>query len=301
MSELLKELDKLRIFVVVARKGKINDASDILNLSQPSITRAIQKLEEAFGAALFIRNRDGVTLTKAGELLNVKAVRILRDLEDIQVRARHIDHDYSGILTVGTYESLAEYLWPDFLISLQKIHPHLQLSVRTSQFHDPMQSLLMENIDLLVDAEPLVKDAVISWPLYSDKFGFYIAPTHSGGPKDQDWAKGISILYVRQAFDEDRMTIENHLKNAHYSFSREYCFDSFSTIKRLAIRGMGLAVLPRRLAEEDEKKNRLKSISLNGFSAGGFGKHTVCATVAAKNEKEPRLRRVISLLKNHLR
>ena len=297
MQKLAENLDKLRIFMVVANKGKINEASQVLNLTQPSISRAIQKLEQAFGSTLFLRSREGVKLTKAGQLLFEATGKILRDLEDVQAQAKYIEHDLKGHLLVGTYESLAEYLWPDFLIELAQIHPDFKLSIKTALNADAQADLLAGRINLLVDAEPRVAANLVSWPLYKDKFGFFI----SGTKKLHENFLDESISFVALARDQDRLTINDHLEKAGYDFTRVHTFDSFATVKQMAIKGMGLAVLPLRLAKEDERKKLIRRVHLKGISAEGFGVHTICATVTAENEKDFRIRKIVSLLKNHFK
>jgi DNA-binding transcriptional LysR family regulator len=302
MDRIWQDLDKLGIFVAVADKGKISEASKVLHLTQPSVSRAIQKLEDAFECKLFVRGRGGAKLTAAGVLLYDRATRMLKELSDIKGRARDNNTaDISGNLLAGTYESLAEYLWPDFLTDLKSKHPQLNLSIKTSHRNDPIVDLIAGRIDLLVDAEPQTKGDLVSWPLYSDRFGFYSAPGTKLKDCSREKAVSLTVLYVQGAYDENRVAIEDHLERAGYNFGRECCFDSFSTIKRLAIRKMGIAVLPTRLAYEDVQKNLLSRIDVEGFNKDGFGRHTICATIAQQNEKEPRLKEVIRLLKGHFR
>lgn len=301
MKKLAQELDKIVVFVAVAEKGKINEASELLHLTQPSVSRSIQKLEEAFGVKIFTRSRDGVKLTKAGHLLYEAASKMLRELYDIQIRANAIEDDFAGNLTVGTYESLAEYLWPDFLMKLQSKYPHLNLSVKTGFHQDPIADLIAGRVDLLVDAEPQVKSSLVSWPLYSDKFSFFASVEFEKKAITFSEATTENLIFVQKAFDENRLTIEDHLDQVGFRFARQYCFDSFSTVKRLGIKGMGIAVLPKRLAENDVKQKLIKPISLEGFPADGFGKHSIYATVASENSKNLRIKKLIALLKDQLR
>jgi DNA-binding transcriptional LysR family regulator len=301
MPNLLQNLDKLTIFVVVAEQKKINQAAVLLHLTQPSISRSIQKLEESFGSKLFIRSREGVKLTKAGELLYIESSKFLKSLDDIRIRSKNINQDLTGHLTVGTYESLAEYLWPEFLVNLQKDYPALRLSVRTNICHNNLADLISGKIDLLVDAEPQIKASVISWPVYSDTFGFYISPNLDLLECNIEQAKALNITYVRGAKDENGLALEDHLKKQGYEFAREYCFDSFATAKNMAIKSLGIAILPKRLAEDEVKRKQIKPISLLGFKKDGFGRHTIYATTSSENEKDPRIKKIIAILKNHFK
>lgn len=240
-------------------------------------------------------------LTPAGQLLYDHAQRALRRLEDIQLQAHYAGNPLAGRLTIGTYESLAEYLWPDFLSELAKTHPQLQLSVKTNLHHDPLADLAEGKFDLLVDAEPQVRADVVSWPIYADKFAFYSSTRLTTENYDQDSARGLPVSYCANASDQERITIESHLERAGYRFARTFAFDSFATAKQLALRGFGIAVLPTRLAEYELTNRRLKRLALKGFGVDGFGKHTICASVAREREKDVRLRKIISLLKQHLK
>ena len=59
----------IRSFLTVADTGSITTAADALNVSQPALTKSIQKLENDVGTKLFTRIPKGVQLTKAGEIL----------------------------------------------------------------------------------------------------------------------------------------------------------------------------------------------------------------------------------------
>jgi DNA-binding transcriptional LysR family regulator len=301
MAGFLQELDKLRIFVIVARRGKINEAAAILHLTQPSVSRSIQKLENSLGLLLFIRSRDGVKLTKGGQLLFRHAEKALRELEDAKVRALNLDQEFSGNLTIGSYESLAEYLWPDFLLNLENLYPKLNLSIKTNLAPSPLTCLQTGTIDLLVDAEPQIRSDLVSRQLYSDKFAFYASyATKDTNLTDKD-VSHRNVIFVQQAFDENSHSIEDHLEQHGFQFSRQYCFDSFSTVKRLAIRGMGIAVLPKRLAAEDCKQKLIRPISFRGFDPDGFGRHSIFATVRHEDDNNPRIKKIIKLLKNHFK
>ncbi len=67
----------LRAFVAVAETAGMTSAANVLNLTQAAVSQQIKRLEDAFGTALFTRDRRGLTLTAAGERLFAKAKRLL--------------------------------------------------------------------------------------------------------------------------------------------------------------------------------------------------------------------------------
>ena len=291
---ILDHLDKLKIFSLVAQRGSINGAAQELALTQPAITRAIQTLEKAAGYPLFIRTRSGMHLTPGGNILFAASARALKDMADATSQGAHAQEEMAGQLTIGTFESLAEYLWPEFLVKAQKQFPRLSLSLKTNSREGHRQELANGTLDLLVDAEPRAHTGLTAWPLYADRFGFYARQTIELSPEN---ARELSLIYVKGVFDEKNTSLEQYLAREGYQFEREYTFDSFTTVKRTAEKGLGVAILPRRLAE---KEGSLKMVKAKGFAKDGFGAHGIYATVSNFREKDIRVKSLISLLRKHL-
>jgi DNA-binding transcriptional LysR family regulator len=298
--KIYDHLDKLKILVAVVEQKKINAAAQVLGLSQPAVTRAIQTLEHAAGFPLLVRSREGVALTPAGATVYENSARILKEVRDFMARAEQPADSLAGRLTIGTYETLAEYLWPEFIIHFQKTYPQLELSLRTGSQESHNQGLNIGTMDMLVDAEPRLFGENRSWPLYTDAFAFYArsSASHELTPES---AKAMALVYVPKIFDKNDVSLEEHLKRQGYAFKKEYIFDSFSTVKRLALRGLGVAILPIRLATEDVSANRLRRLSAKGFAKDGFATHTVCATLSAKRVGDARLKLMIRELKKFLK
>ncbi len=291
--QVLDHLDKLKIFSAVAERGTINGAARELALSQPAITRAIQTLEQAVGFKLFHRDRNGMHLTEGGRILHATGARVLAEVMDATTKGAHAQEEMAGNLTIGTYESLAEYLWPEFLLQVQKDFPRLNVSLKTNSQNGHLADLSAGLLDLLVDAEPRAHAGLTLWPLYSDRFSFYSQKKIELTP---DSASGLSLLWVRGVFDESNLTLEQHLSQGGYRFQREYTFDSFATVKRMAAKGLGVAILPQRLAEKDGELHRIRARGLKE----GFGPHRIYATVSPRKENDPRVKTLVGLLKKQL-
>jgi DNA-binding transcriptional LysR family regulator len=127
-------LKQLRYAVATARHGNITLAAEELHVSQPSISVAIQQLEEHFGHALFTRQRGtGVGLTAIGTRIIIQAKQLLADangLENLAVA----DGSVSGDLMVDCFEDLAPYCVPAILVRLREQHPELNVIVHEQSF-----------------------------------------------------------------------------------------------------------------------------------------------------------------------
>lgn len=294
--KLSDHLDKLRAFKVIVEAGTMREAAKRLHVTQPSLTKLIQNLELASGVTLLSRGRMGVAVTESGKHLLEYATLTLKGLEDVEQKLLNPGDGMAGHLRIGAYASLAEYLWPDFIPALKKKAPGLRLSIFTSEGSSHLQGLARGEIDILVDAEPRLTDGFLSWNLYEDRFNFYLSTA-----KAEKWsAQSIDttpLIYSPNAFDHENRKILQHLEGNGYHFPEKLEFDSFMAVLAFARKGVGLAVLPNRLAETAVKAGQLRAVSLKKFPPKGFGSHHFAATIRESRKDDPRVRVVIKLLR----
>lgn len=254
----------------------------------------IQTLEEAAGSPLFSRSRTGVQVTESGRLLLAFARASLRNLEDLEEKLRHPADRLAGHLRIGTYESLAQYLWPEFLTAFRKATPQTRVSIVTESARDPSRSLTEGLIDALVDAEPRVFGDFTSWELYEDRFKFYARP---GQLKTAKNPTEMTLIYSPRAFDRDGKGIERHLEEQGIGIKERMLLDSFTSAQAFALAGLGIAVLPTRLAEDSVRGKKLVEVAVKGFAPKGFGAHGIALTVANARVDDPKIRNLLKALR----
>jgi DNA-binding transcriptional LysR family regulator len=107
------EWDKLRIFYEVAKSGSMTQASKIINISQPALSRTIQMLEHQLKTSLFNRESRGVSLTKHGELLYSHAEKMYLEADAARkiIKESHCEeNEVEGLIEILTNHALA-YSW----------------------------------------------------------------------------------------------------------------------------------------------------------------------------------------------
>ena len=77
----MPELNQFRHLVAVADPGTLSKAAELVHLSQPALTRSIQRLEAEWNVTLFDRQKNKITLNKTGELAVQCARRVLEDVD----------------------------------------------------------------------------------------------------------------------------------------------------------------------------------------------------------------------------
>ena len=138
-------------------------AAKNLHVSQPTLTVAMQSLEEQLKTQLFVRERSGVRLTATGDELLEHAHEVFRLLEHAEQRVKSLESEDVGTFVIGSNESLGAYFLPDFMARFLRDHPSIEL--------------LLHN-----ESSAEVRDSVIERRTH---FGLVVNPHPHPGPRDR--------------------------------------------------------------------------------------------------------------------
>ncbi|TPK76300.1 LysR family transcriptional regulator [Mesorhizobium sp. B2-4-15] len=141
-------LAQLRYLVAVARHGSVTGAARALNISQPSISVAIDAIERDFGQKLFVRQRgSGVSLTSFGRVAVAKAKQVLAETDELMSLGSG-NSAVGGELVLGCFEDLAPYFAPGLIRAFSERHPSVAVVVRDETFETLGRRLADAAIDL---------------------------------------------------------------------------------------------------------------------------------------------------------
>ncbi|WP_199439804.1 LysR substrate-binding domain-containing protein [Umezawaea beigongshangensis] len=141
-------LEQLRGFVAVADELHFGRAAARLTMTQPPLSRQIQKLERAVGAQLLLRDNRRVALTAAGQVFLVQARRLLRLAETAPEQARRVSSGSSGLLRVGFTAASACGVLGSLLNRLSEELPDLDVDLAEMVTREQVAGLLDEEVDL---------------------------------------------------------------------------------------------------------------------------------------------------------
>lgn len=149
-----QNLSLYRIFYAAAQAGSISRAAEELFISQPAVSKAIQKLEQATGSVLFTRSSRGVVLTDDGELLYSHVKSALQTLENAENQLR-LRHELGmGQLRIGVSSTLCKYVLLPSLKNFVKQHPHLRVTISCQSTNHTLQMLSDGELDLGLTGRP---------------------------------------------------------------------------------------------------------------------------------------------------
>jgi len=129
------KLSQLRTFLETVRRGGFAEAARSMGVSQPAITRQIQRLEHELGVRLLRRAEGPVTLTPAGSQVQLFAQQILTEYEALLERLRPFHEGVGGTLHIEASTTPGEYLAPRLLVLFAQRYPDVScvLSISDSQ------------------------------------------------------------------------------------------------------------------------------------------------------------------------
>lgn len=144
-------LKQISYFVATAETGSITQASEKVNISQPSISSAITALEEEFGIQLFIRHHaQGLSLTAEGQRFLREAKALLLQAEEVQSAASMISAKVGGPLEVGCLSTLFPLAIPELLSVFRKRHEAARVNAVAGNQAELFETLRHGRIALLL-------------------------------------------------------------------------------------------------------------------------------------------------------
>lgn len=251
------ELSQLRYFLEVRSRGSLTAAAKALRVSQPTLTVAIQRLEKSLGTTLLLRSRSGVTLTTTGRALAQDAEEMLAVLARAEARISGLEDSDVGRFVIGCHEPLGAYFLPPLLRSLYAKHPGLEPTLWNAPSAAVRDGVVARDIDFGLVVNPMPHPELVIVKLFRDAVDFFAAP----GTEAKRAHKGFAASTRDEAFERVRKGPLIHA--GRVSESRELlhalerqgvvpsrflsCGD-FELVKALTLSGVGVGILPRRVA-----------------------------------------------------
>lgn len=176
-GETRVDLDQLRYFLRVAERQSFTRAAEDLRISQPALSRSIQKLEDELRQPVFERRSRSVALTDAGMLLQARAQQVLTILED--TRAEITDDGQSGRVRVGAIPTIAPFFLPDVLRRFSREFPRASLIVQEHTTDALLKALTQGELDLAILALPVPARYLDVEELFEEELLLVLPPDHA--------------------------------------------------------------------------------------------------------------------------
>lgn len=182
-------LDRLTGLAAFARAGSLGNftaAARALSISPSAVSKSIQRLEKRLGVPLFTRTTRSLTLTAEGRDLHERAVRLLRDADEIEQAAISARSEPSGSLRVATSLPIGVHVVAPALPAFRRRHPMVSVELRLS---DRVVDIVEEGIDVAVRIGDLADTRLLSRKLAPHRLCCFASPAYlaaQGTPQHPD-------------------------------------------------------------------------------------------------------------------
>jgi DNA-binding transcriptional LysR family regulator len=278
----------LRHFLALERARTLSRAGAALKINPTTVGRRVAALEERIGARLFDRTPDGYTLTPAGRDLLPRAERMEAETLALEREIVGSDQRLVGIVRVTATEMLATRFIAPSLPAFHEDNPELSLELQCT---NKRVSLGRREADIALRLARPREDNVVTRRLASIPLALYCSPAYLlrfGTPEDPNetlTGHRLILFADSRAFNIENDWLRPRLDGATIVMRS----DSVSSIYSATESGLGIALLPRAVADTDPALVRIVTESEPE-------PRVVWQTVHGDLQRSPKIRRVLEFL-----
>jgi DNA-binding transcriptional LysR family regulator len=240
-------IEELRSFVILAEHLHFGRAAQARHVSQPALTKQINRLEDAVGGKLLARGKQGSKLTTLGERFLPRAKELVAAFDQLVAETRQEAEGHGGRLRIGSGSYTLD-LVPQLIVKFRALEPRIEVSLRDQSTTEQLASLQQEQLDL----------GFMRLPLPSAARDLAVLPVMSGQlalvlPKEGSSNRAVKLSDCR---DQPFVTLSKERSRGLYELTLKLCaqhgfhprivqeVSELPTALALVRAGMGLLIIP---------------------------------------------------------
>ena len=161
------DLEKI---VAIAEEGSMAKAAQRLYITQPALSKCLNRVEEELGEPLFLRRPNGLTLTYSGECLVQRAYQILRMYRDLETDFCDLNEMRRGILRLGTARRISAVVLPEAIARFASRYPSIKIEIVEQNSFVLEEQIMTGKLDIAIVCLPVRNENVHYSVFYRDPF-----------------------------------------------------------------------------------------------------------------------------------
>lgn len=276
------ELRHLQTFQTIVQEGSFLRAAEKLMYAQSTITLHIQQLEAELGVKLFLRQGKKVQLTEAGRSLQEQADSLVARATALQDTMFNLVAGEAGHVRVGVIEPTASYRLPRILVPFCQERPRIQLTIEVGGTTAISQRVASGDLDLGICSLPEAHLGLDFEPLFSEYMALLLPQDHPLASQEAIQFSDLKEqrLLLNERGSAYRQVIERAFQERRLTLNSGLALGSLEMITRAAQQGLGLALVPRVVADPPPVQTVLREIK-------GVSLHLPIGLVLLANEISP--------------
>ncbi len=258
-------LNQLKIFYYAAKYGVLSRAAEALYITQPAVTKGIQRLQNQYSLRLFNRFGKKMVLTDAGEVLYGFAEKIFQIEGQAEEIIRNLQQRKKGHIRIDATETFGAYYLPAIVNPLSKSNPHIRISVNILPNHLVVEQTASLNNDLGFISYPKENEKLIMREVHEDRLVVIAHPDHPFSYKKELTPMELDGQFVimHEEKSATRITTDDFFKRHDVSPLIPMELSSNEAIKRAVEQNIGLGIMSRNVVSEEIRKGTLRDIQFS--------------------------------------
>jgi DNA-binding transcriptional LysR family regulator len=257
-------LNQLKIFYYAAKNGNLSSAANELFITQPAVTKGIQRLQEHYEIKFVDFVGKKLMLTDAGEVLYQIAEKIFEMEKQAEESIRDFQQRKRGQILILSSESFGDYYLPRIIILFSKAYPLIRVSMNILPTEQVVKETASLNCDLGFISYPVKHKKLSVTEVLEDRLVIITASDHPLARKKA--LKPIDLegqdFIMHEKGSAPRLAIEKLIRKNNISIGIPLELSSNRAIKRAVEERAGIALISRKVANEEIRAKRLKAINL---------------------------------------
>ena len=264
------ELRHLRTIAAVARHGSFSRAAEELHLAQSAVSQQIRRLEQELGVEVFRRSSRSVELTPEGEVILGYAHRVLREVDGLHSELGELTGLVRGELRIGGMYPTGPYDLAEMLAEFRRRHPGVAINMVEDTQDDLLARLRADELDCAFTAvEPdTLGNEYAATLIWEEEFVVAVPTNHPltrGGHVTFEQLAGEDLIAYREN-SALRRRLERTMADRGLAPRNAFICTEMAAVRALVSKGLGLAVIPRSVAEQEGPAIALRPIGPERFT-----------------------------------
>lgn len=251
-------LQQLKYIIAIDKYKNFANAAKALDVTQPTISGMLIKLEEELDVRIFERTNKTVSTTAIGRTIIRQAEKVLMETERINELVHEEKGKISGKLLLTIGPTIAPYILPKFIRHYRESYPQVNIGISEMKAEDMLKALEQGKIEAGIAISGNARSGIMEIPLYTERFFVYLA--------ESCWRK--LPVFKPENLEHESMWIMKEaqcLRNSAFSFCKArtkghhiYEAGSIETLTRIVDENGGFTIIPEMhlpFLSEKQRKN----------------------------------------------
>jgi LysR family transcriptional regulator, nitrogen assimilation regulatory protein len=261
----LLDIESLKLFLAVAEHGSFTRAAIKLGMTQPTISKRVQQLEEGLSCQLLYRHGRGVNLTDAGDRLADVARSILLQIENVKIELDDGEQQLRGWVTLGLPPSLGSSLSVPLARRFQECFPDAKLRIVEAFSGSLLEFLEAGTIDLGVLYDARLSPTMLVRPILQEDLYLIEGASHPFTDEPADLSElAVGPFVLSNSSNGLRRVINSAAAVASLQIDVALEVDSITALKRIVEIGPERCVLPFGAVYREVSEGKLRARLFQG-------------------------------------